>query len=439
MAEREPESGGGCRVGAEALETIGGAPDPLGEKERLSRILRELEAGFEALRDVQPAVAFFGSARSASESREYELARAVSRAVAREGFNVITGGGGGVMEAANRGCREGGGLSVGLNIELPREQSVSRYVERACAFRYSFVRKLMFVRYSCAFLVFPGGFGTLDETFEALTLVQTHKIPHFPVLLFGGDFWKGVVAQLDEMVQSALVTPEERQHVRLVSKVGRGCRNPETLPRRTLRRPAQASSTEPRWLMGAKETRVRRVSPLRDVRCDTLPAVVRRETVLVETFPEREGDGAPRGPRHSAADGVPRLRIEDALLRHGPALCEELGVDPAHYRLVCIPFDVYMRIAGDFGWGRREQWTHFDGYQVTRELHLQALVGGDVRFCGADDLCGVARHYDSDRIAARSLRPGAKEALRGARTAAVKGSGSRCPVGWDSGDLRPSP
>lgn len=219
MAEREPESGVGCCSDAEALESIGWAPTPLGEKDRLSRILRELEAGFDALRDVEPAVAFFGSARSAPDSPEYELARAVSRAVAREGFNVITGGGPGVMEAANRGCREGGGLSVGLNIALPREQSVNRYVERACAFRYFFVRKLMFVRYSCAFLVFPGGFGTLDETFEALTLVQTHKIPHFPVLLFGGDFWRGVIAQLDEMVQSALVTPEERQHVRLVSKV----------------------------------------------------------------------------------------------------------------------------------------------------------------------------------------------------------------------------
>lgn len=128
------------------------------------------------------------------------------------------------------------------------------------------------------------------------------------------------------------------------------------------------------------------------------------ETVLVETFREEDSEpvtglleklGIPR------RRGLPRLRIEDALLRHGRALCEELGVDPADYRLVCIPFDVYMRIAGDFGWGRREQWTHFDGYQVTRELHLQALVGGDVRFGGADDLCGVARHYDSDRITAR--------------------------------------
>jgi hypothetical protein len=174
-------------------------------------------------------VSVFGSARSAPDAPEYELARSVSRAAAREGFNVITGGGPGVMEAANRGCREGGGLSVGLDIELPHEQHLNPYVERSCAFRYFFVRKLMFVRYSCAFLVFPGGFGTLDEAFEALTLVQTHKIPHFPILLFGGEFWRGVTAQLDEMQQRGLVTSQERRHLRLVAQVDeavailRGC------------------------------------------------------------------------------------------------------------------------------------------------------------------------------------------------------------------------
>ncbi len=103
-------------------------------------------------------------------------------------------------------------------------------------------------------------------------------------------------------------------------------------------------------------------------------------------------------PRRS---GLPRLAIEDALLRHGPSLCDELGLEPLEYRLVCIPFDVYTRIAEDCGWGGQELWTHFDGYQVTRELHLRALVGGDARFGGADDLCGVGRNYDSSHITAR--------------------------------------
>jgi len=206
-------------VEREALESIGWAPAPPGEEERLRRIRCELEAGFGALREVEPAVAFFGSARSAPDSSEYRLARSVAAAVAREGFNVITGGGPGVMEAANRGCREAGGLSVGLNIELPHEQHVNPYVDLGCHFRYFFARKLMFVRYSCAFLIFPGGFGTLDEAFEALTLVQTHKIPHFPVLLFGGDFWDGVTAQLEAMERRNLITAGERGHVRPVSTV----------------------------------------------------------------------------------------------------------------------------------------------------------------------------------------------------------------------------
>lgn len=128
------------------------------------------------------------------------------------------------------------------------------------------------------------------------------------------------------------------------------------------------------------------------------------EAVLVETFPE-EGSAPVTGLLEalglSQRKGLPRLQIEDALLRRGPSLCEELGLEPARHRLVCIPFDVYNRVGPNLGWGRKELWTHFDGYQVTRELQLQALVGGDVRFGGADDLCGVARHYDSDHITAR--------------------------------------
>ena len=123
-----------------------------------------------------------------------------ARLLAREGFPVITGGGPGIMEASNRGCQEGNGLSIGCNIELPFEQGINAYVERAINFRYFFVRKTMFVKYSTAFIVFPGGFGTMDELFEALTLIQTGKVKHFPVILFGKAYWAGLVEWLRERV-----------------------------------------------------------------------------------------------------------------------------------------------------------------------------------------------------------------------------------------------
>ena len=150
-------------TGGSALEGIGwDAARVSDDRARVARISAELEAGFAALREVEPAVSVFGSARSPETSPEYAMARSVARAVTEAGFNVITGGGPGVMEAANRGCREAGGLSVGLNIRLPHEQQVNAWVDLECTFRYFFVRKLMFVNYSCAFLIFPGGFGTLD-------------------------------------------------------------------------------------------------------------------------------------------------------------------------------------------------------------------------------------------------------------------------------------
>ena len=204
---------------ADALESIGWGGFPADEQARVARIARELERGFRTLESVEPAIAIFGSARSAETSDEYRTAREVSRAVARMGFNVLTGGGPGIMEAANRGCREGGGLSLGLTIRLPREQATNRYVERECSFHYFFARKLMFVKHSCAFLIFPGGFGTLDEAFEALTLVQTHKIPHFPVLLFGGSFWEGLHHQLEAMQGQGLISPEDRSRLKVVSTV----------------------------------------------------------------------------------------------------------------------------------------------------------------------------------------------------------------------------
>jgi len=183
------------------------------DEARLRRIEAELRGGFSTLRDVEPAVAFFGSARTQAGSVAYEQAREVAHAVARAGFNILTGGGPGIMEAANRGCREGGALSIGLDIRLPQEQSTNPYVDRAIEFRYFFVRKLMFVKYSCAFLIFPGGFGTLDEAFEALTLVQTHRIPHFPVLLFGKDFWGDLERQLDRFEAESMISSHDRQRL----------------------------------------------------------------------------------------------------------------------------------------------------------------------------------------------------------------------------------
>jgi uncharacterized protein (TIGR00730 family) len=200
-----------------ALEGIGWLPED--DAARIRRIEAELRGGFATLQDVEPAVAFFGSARTPEGHPAYAQARDVARAVARTGFNILTGGGPGIMEAANRGCREGGGLSIGLGIRLPEEQRTNPYVEREFEFRYFFVRKLMFVKYSCAFLIFPGGYGTLDEVFEALTLVQTHRIPHFPVLLFGGDFWGDLDRQLDHLEAECTISAHDRRRLTCVETV----------------------------------------------------------------------------------------------------------------------------------------------------------------------------------------------------------------------------
>ena len=160
---------------------------------RVLRIMSEFVDGFDALAEVGPAVTVFGSARAEPGSTIYEQARDIGRKLARDGWAVITGGGPGVMEAANRGCQEAGGLSIGCNIELPHEQSVNPYVDLAVEFRYFFARKTMFVKYADAFVILPGGFGTLDELFEALTLIQTGKIRHFPVVLVGTEYWAGLL------------------------------------------------------------------------------------------------------------------------------------------------------------------------------------------------------------------------------------------------------
>src|SRR3989475_4551173 len=167
---------------------------------RVLRIMGEFVEGFDTLSDVYNAVTVFGSARSTPDDPYYDKAVETARMLAEEGFPIITGGGPGIMEAANRGAQEGNGLSIGCNIELPFEQGLNPYVARAINFRYFFVRKTMFVKYSTAFIVFPGGYGTMDELFEALTLIQTGKVKHFPVILFGKEYWAGLAEWLRERV-----------------------------------------------------------------------------------------------------------------------------------------------------------------------------------------------------------------------------------------------
>ena len=159
---------------------------------RVQRIHLEIAAGFAALAPVGKAVSVFGSARVKPDDPRYQHARRVARRLGAEGFAIITGGGPGLMEAANRGARDAGATSIGLGIELPHEQVLNPYVDVAVDFRYFFARKLMFVRYASAFVVLPGGFGTLDELFEALTLVQTGKVHEFPVILVGAEHWRGL-------------------------------------------------------------------------------------------------------------------------------------------------------------------------------------------------------------------------------------------------------
>ena len=166
---------------------------------RALRILAEFVEGFDALAAVGPAVTVFGSARTRPDDPMYEVARDIGRRLARDGFAVITGGGPGTMEAANRGAQEGGGLSIGCNIELPHEQSINAYVDLGVEFRYFFARKTMFVKYADAFVILPGGFGTLDELFEALTLIQTGKVRNFPVILVGSHYWRGLLTWMREV------------------------------------------------------------------------------------------------------------------------------------------------------------------------------------------------------------------------------------------------
>jgi uncharacterized protein (TIGR00730 family) len=187
------------------------------ESWRVFRIQSELVAGFEHLAEVYPAVSIFGSARTRIADEFYDDAVRTAKLLGEAGFAIITGGGPGIMEAANKGAKEGAALSIGCNIELPFEQAINPYLDKAMTFRYFFVRKLMFVKYSEAFVTFPGGFGTLDELFGALVLIQTKKISDFPVILYGRQYWEGLVQWLREVVLIANnITQEDVDSIHVV-------------------------------------------------------------------------------------------------------------------------------------------------------------------------------------------------------------------------------
>jgi uncharacterized protein (TIGR00730 family) len=211
MAKQNPEP----RIPVTLDEEIIGAEEgavvsTLTDAARLERIQDELEAGFRALAHVGAAASFFGSARTSQDDPEYALARETARLVGEAGLAVITGGGPGVMEAANRGARDAGVTSIGLNIELPFEQGLNSYVDIGLEFHYFFARKIMFVRYASGFVVFPGGFGTLDELFESLTLIQTGKVRNFPVVLVGSDYWCDLIEWMRKrLVGEGKISPSD--------------------------------------------------------------------------------------------------------------------------------------------------------------------------------------------------------------------------------------
>jgi uncharacterized protein (TIGR00730 family) len=186
----------------------------------VSLIASEFLAGFQVVEQIdRPAVSIFGSARVREGRPTYESARATGRAFAEAGFAVVTGGGPGVMEAANRGCKEAGGLSVGFNIELPHEQGLNRYVDLSLTFHHFYARKVMFVKAAEGFVNFPGGFGTQDELWEALTLIQTGKIGIFPVVLFDTDYWGELLAWMrKEMLEDELISPEDVELLHLTDE-----------------------------------------------------------------------------------------------------------------------------------------------------------------------------------------------------------------------------
>lgn len=184
---------------------------------RMFKILAEFVDGFETLSDIYPCVSIFGSARSQPGEETYEKTVVIARKLAENGFNIITGGGPGIMEAGNKGAREGGGKSIGLNIHLPFEQEANAYADVRLSFKYFFVRKVMFVKYAQAYVGMPGGFGTLDEIFEAITLIQTKRIKPFPVILFGSDYWKPLWEWVEKtLLNQKFIYPEDMDLVTIL-------------------------------------------------------------------------------------------------------------------------------------------------------------------------------------------------------------------------------
>ena len=179
---------------------------------RVFRIMSEFVEGFDVLKEIGPAVSIFGSARTPRTDWSYKCAMSVAEKLSRRGFAVISGGGDGIMEAANRGARKGKGASIGLNINLPHEQHHNRYQDLPLTFRYFFVRKVMFVKYAAGYVIMPGGFGTLDEFFESLTLIQTEKIRKFPLVLMGKDYWKGLIRWIrNTLEKQGMISPGDMQ------------------------------------------------------------------------------------------------------------------------------------------------------------------------------------------------------------------------------------
>ncbi|MCA1632879.1 MAG: TIGR00730 family Rossman fold protein [Acidobacteria bacterium] len=212
LAEQELNApqGRGATQDEQLLETPRAVEFKHTDTWRVFRIMGEFVEGFDELATVQRGVSIFGSARTPARDRYYEAAQETAALLVRAGFSVITGGGPGIMEAANRGAFEAGGISVGCNIELPFEQKPNPFQTRTLVFKYFFVRKTMFVKYSTAFIIFPGGFGTLDELFESLTLIQTRKIRNFPVVLYGSEYWGGMVRWIEEtMLGSGYVSERD--------------------------------------------------------------------------------------------------------------------------------------------------------------------------------------------------------------------------------------
>ncbi len=206
--------GGSSAKGAKRDEELLRSPGDVEEQDslRLERISAEIDRGFDSLRDIDDGVSIFGSARIHEGHHWYELCRETAACLANAGFTIITGGGPGLMEAANRGASEAGGLSVGLNIELPMEQQMNRFVNRGLNFHYFFARKLMFVRYARAFVIFPGGFGTMDELFESVTLIQTHRIHLFPTILVDSQHWAPLLDWIEGSLDDCgLISPVDME------------------------------------------------------------------------------------------------------------------------------------------------------------------------------------------------------------------------------------